>query len=71
MNANLEFSIVGHTRFAIGTGVYFYENGKCFKLNWQKGTLRGSLASKATSRNDIESCKSLHLKFHAKAAEFS
>ena len=67
----LNSSIVGHIRVAIGTGVYFYEGGKCFKLKWQKGALKGSLSSKAISRDDAEAYKSLHLKFHAKAAEFS
>ena len=64
----LNSSIVGHTRVAIGTGVYFYEE---VKLNWQKGALKGSLSSKATSRDDAGACKNLHLEFHANAAEFS
>ena len=67
----LKSSIAEHTRVAIGVGVYFYEKTKSFKLNWQKGKLRGSLASKATGRNDAKACKSSHVRFHAKATELA
>merc|ERR1712216_890625 len=54
-----------------GSGVYFYETGGCFKINWQKGELRGSITCKAKNEEDVEACKKTHERFHLKAAQLA
>jgi hypothetical protein len=56
-------------RLASG-GVYYYDAGSCFKINWSKGPkIRGSLATKAKDKNDESAKEELHRKFHNRAAE--
>ena len=51
----------------ICSGVYFYESGRKFKLNWKKGSQKGACATKASNEGDIAACMETHKKFHAKA----
>ena len=67
----LTFPCQNDLRLSAGNGVYFYEKGCCFKLNWQKGKLRGSVVGKALHKDDVEACKKTHTKFHEKAEEIA
>ena len=61
-----------YIRLAAGRGVYYYEKGCQFKINWQKGETKGSAASckgKALNKEDVEACKEAHEKFHEKAKQ--
>ena len=53
-------------------GMYFYEAGRCFKINWSCGKDgRGSVAAKARDKNDEETYKKVHRSFHEKVAQFA
>ena len=49
-------------------GTCYYEKAELFKINYSKGTARGSLTSKAKDKHDEAAHKMLHRKFHARAA---
>ena len=53
----------------VSTGMYFYEKGSGFRINWTKGEKRGSPTTKAENKDDEEACKSTHMKFHKAMAD--